>query len=174
MVTQSSAAPAATAERTAESSRLYQEGIVAGALGAASIAAWFFVLDALAGRPLYTPNVLGTALFRGAAGLEAPEALPISFEMVFVFTWVHFLAFGVIGGLAARLLALAEQIPNVGFGIVLLFVMFEFAFIAFAMIFAEALLHALAWPAILLGNLLAAGVMAYYFWRRHPGLVIEP
>jgi hypothetical protein len=35
-------------------------------------------------------------------------------------------------------------------------------------------LHALAWPTILIGNLLAAGTMAWYFWRRHPQLAIWP
>ena len=32
--------------------------------GAATIAIWFAVLDVVSGRPLYTPTVLGTALFR--------------------------------------------------------------------------------------------------------------
>jgi len=35
-------------------------------------------------------------------------------------------------------------------------------------------LHALTWPAILIGNLMAAAVMATYFWRRRPNLTIEP
>jgi hypothetical protein len=35
-------------------------------------------------------------------------------------------------------------------------------------------LRALAWPAVLLGNLLAAAAMVGYFWRRHPNLTIRP
>ena len=126
------------------------------------------------GRPLYTPTVLGTAVFRGGAGLEHPETLPISFEMVLLFTWVHALVFAAVGGVAARLLAFAEHTANVGFGIVLLFVIFEFGFVAVTMVFAEDVLRSLAWPAVLVGNLLAAGVMGAYFWRRHPNLEIEP
>jgi hypothetical protein len=168
-----SGAPGLAAEE-AESSKLYQEGIVAGALGAATIALWFLVIDTINGRPLYTPTVLGTALFRGGAGLASPQTLPVSFDMVLVFTWIHLLVFGVIGGIASHLLALAERRPNLGFGIVILFVVFEVGFIAIAMAFAEDVLHALAWPSILVGNTLAAAAMATYLWRRHPHLHIEP
>jgi hypothetical protein len=155
-------------------SGVYGEGIVAGLLGAATIALWFLIVDTVNGRPLYTPTVLGTAVFRGGAGLDHPETLPISFEMVMAFTWVHALVFAAVGGIAARLLAFAEHTANVGFGIVLLFVIFEFGFVALTMVVAEQVLHSLAWPAVLVGNLLAAAVMGAYFWRRHPNLNIEP
>jgi len=114
--------------------RLYQEGLIAGLIGAATVALWFLIVDSIQGRPLYTPTVLGAALFhRGAAPWL--DAVP-NLEMVLMFTWVHGLAFVVIGGIVARLLALAERQPNAGFGILLLFVFFEFGFIAAAMLFA--------------------------------------
>jgi hypothetical protein len=160
--------------RESELSSVYGEGIVAGLLGAATVALWFLIVDSFNGRPLYTPTVLGTAVFRAGAGLDHPEALPVSFEMVLLFTWVHALVFAAVGGIAARLLAFAEHTANVGFGIILLFVIFEFGFVAVTMIFAEDVLRSLAWPAVLVGNLLAAGVMGAYFWRRHPNLHIEP
>jgi hypothetical protein len=152
----------------------YQQGIVAGVLGAATIAIWFFLVDIFNGRPFYTPNVLGTALFRGGAGLDQPQNLPISLEMVLVYTWVHGLVFCAIGGLAAKLLDLAERNVNAGFGIVLLFVIFEFGFVGAALVFAEPILRALAWPSVLVGNLMAAAVMAVYFWRHHPSMKISP
>ncbi len=161
-------------EYASDVSQLYQEGIIAGACGAATVALWFLILDTINGHPFYTPTVLGTALFRGGAGLDSPETLPISFEMVMVFTWVHFLVFGFLGGIASRLIGLAEQTPDLGFGVVLLFVVFEFGFVAVTTVFAEGVLHALAWPAVLVGNLLAAAAMALYFRRRHPHLAIEP
>jgi len=79
-----------------------------------------------------------------------------------------------IGGIAARLLALAERQPSVGFGILMLFVFFEFGFIVAAMFFAEPILHALAWPAVLVANVLAAAAMGGYFWVRHPNLRVQP
>jgi hypothetical protein len=153
---------------------LYQQGIVAGILGAATIAVWFFLVDIVNGRPFYTPNVLGTALFRHGAGLDQPQALPISWEMVLVYTWVHGLVFCAIGGLAAKLLELAERNMNIGFGILLLFVIFEFGFVGAASVFGEPILRALAWPSVLIGNLLAAGAMAAYFRRRHASMTISP
>jgi hypothetical protein len=166
--------PAASESGAARASNLYEEGIVAGLLGAATIAVWFLILDMIQGRPLYTPTVLGTALFRSGVGLTAPENLVPSFELVIWFTWVHLLVFVVLGSAAAGLLRLAERDPNFGFGILLFLVVFMCGFIGVSLVFAEEVLHALAWPTILIGNLLAAGVMAWYFWRRHPQLTIWP
>jgi hypothetical protein len=153
---------------------IYEEGLVAGLLGAVAIAVWFLILDSVEGRPFRTPTILGTAIFRGGQGLTSPESVPISFEMVVLYTWVHALVFCVIGGIAARLLAVAERQPNAGFGILLLFVVFEFGFVGVTLLFAEPVLHALTWPAILVGNMLAAFTMGAYFWRRHPDLRIFP
>jgi hypothetical protein len=72
------------------------------------------------------------------------------------------------------MLDFAEHTANVGFGMVLLFVVFEFGFVAVTTIVAENVLASLAWPAVLVGNLLAAATMGAYFWRRHPNLNIEP
>jgi len=149
-----------------------QEGMVAGLLGAVTIAVWFLVVDSLSGRPLYTPTVLGLALFKGTAGLAPSVAIDL--EMVLMFTWVHGLAFMVVGGLVSYLLDVAEHHPHVGFGAVLLFVVLELGFVVVSLVFAEPVLRALAWPAVLVGNLLAAVVMVGYFWRHHPRLTIEP
>lgn len=153
---------------------VYQEGFLAGVVGAATVALWFLVVDALAGRPFYTPSVLGTALFRRGAGLGSLETLPVSFEMVWMFTWVHLLAFAALGGIASRLLAVAERNPSIGFGVLLLFVVFEGGFTSVAAVFAQPVLQALSVPSILVANLLAAAAMAGYFWLRHPRMEVEP
>jgi hypothetical protein len=58
MTAQSGVTGSATAEGQASgSSRLPQEGIVAGVIGAATVAIWFLILDTLKGRPFYTPTV---------------------------------------------------------------------------------------------------------------------
>ncbi|HXG03755.1 MAG: hypothetical protein K6T92_01385 [Candidatus Rokubacteria bacterium] len=165
-------APEPTA--TSDTAGLYGEGIVAGIIGAATVAVWFLIVDAINGRPLYTPTVLGTALFRRGAGLESLETLPVSLEMVLMFTWVHGLAFAAIGGLASRLLGMAERNPSLGFGVLLLFVVFEAGFTVTAMLFAQPVLKALTWPAILVANLLAAAAMGLWFRWRHPALRVNP
>jgi len=157
-----------------EMSTLYQEGMLAGVLAAAAVALWFLIVDVLQGRPLYTPTVLGTALFRHGAGLAATEPLTVSAEMVLMFTWVHGLLFAAVGGVAARLLGVVEQHPNVGFGILLLFVVLQAGFTVVAVLVAQPVLQALAWPAILVANLLAAATMGLYLWWRHPNLRVSP
>jgi hypothetical protein len=160
--------------QTVQISRTYVEGIIAGFIGAATIVVWFLILDTIEGRPFYTPSLLGTALFHHEEWLASPQAVPFSLEMTLMYTWVHFLVFCFIGGIAAWLLDIAEENVNAGFGILLLFVFFEFGFVGAALVFAEAVLKALAWPAVLVGNLLAAASMGGYFWRRHPHLIIRP
>ena len=157
-------------ERT--SAAVYTEGLLAGAVGAGTIAVWFLLLDTIEGRPLYTPSVLGTALVRGGEALSA--TLPVNMEMVVNFTWIHMLAFLLIGLAASKLVELAERDANLGFGLVLLFVVFEFGFIAVFSMVAEEVLQVISWPSILVGNLLAAAAMGLVFWRRHPHLVIRP
>ena len=164
-------APAVVSE--AELSGVYVEGVVGGLIGAATIAVWFFIVDLYNGRPFYTPNVLGAALSLSRT-IPDPATAPISLDLVVFYTWVHALIFCAIGGVAAKLLALAERDLDVGFGILLLFVIFEFGFVAAAMVFAEPILRALALPAVLVGNLFAAGTMAVYFWRHHSKLAIAP
>lgn len=166
--------PSTSESAALETSRLYQDGFVAGTLGAATIALWFLLLDLIQGRPLFTPTVLGTALFKGAGALGDLENIEVSLHMVGGFTFVHWLVFTVLGCVASRLLGAAEHNPNLGFGVLLLLVVFLFGFLAAATVFAEPVLQALAWPTILIGNLLAAIVMGLYFWRRHPHMAINP
>jgi hypothetical protein len=167
-------------DRSAESAgskpieRILGEGTVAGLIGAATIALWFLVVDTLRGHPLHTPSLLGTALFRGRDALASPETLAISPLMVVLFTLVHGLIFVVIGRIAARLVRLAEKNANYGFGIILFLVFFLSGFFFVSMVFAADILHALTWPAVLAGNLLAVAAMTFYVARRHPGFRMLP
>src|SRR5438128_762129 len=156
-----------------DTARLYQEGMIAGVIGAATVALWFLLLDTAAGHPLYTPTVLGTAIFRHAA-LASPETLSVSLEMVGMFTWIHVLIFAALGGIVSRLLAMVERNPSWGFGLLLLFVVFEFGFVATAALLAAPILRVIPWPSVLAANVLAAAAMSAYFWRRHPRLVVSP
>ncbi len=155
--------------------RLFREGIAAGLIGGATIAVWFLFLDALAGRPLYTPSTLGLALFKGRAALLAAAPDAVSLEMVMAFSVVHWLVFAVIGSVTSWLLAFAERSPYLGLGLAMLFllIVFEFGFLAAAVFFADALLHLLSWPAVITGNVLAAAAMMGYLWWRHPTLALQ-
>jgi hypothetical protein len=172
--TTASSSPRLAAPAAIDTARIYTEGFVAGILGALTVAVWFLVVDLMQGRPLHTPTVLGTALFGRGVWPATLETMPVSLAMVAMFTWVHLLAFAVVGVAVARLIATAERHPSLGFGFVLLFVILEACFTVAAMIVAEPVLRALTWPAILAANLLAAAVMAAYFWLRHPTMQMQP
>jgi hypothetical protein len=150
------------------------DGLLAGLAGGLTIAVWFFAYDLVMGRAFYTPTVLGAAVFRGSAGLESPATLAPTLDLVLPFTWLHLMVFCIIGGVASYLLSIAERDANYGFGVLLLFVVFEFGFVLTSQVIAESVLDALAWPAVLTGNLLAAAAMAAVLWRRHPRLDILP
>ena len=94
--------------------------------------------------------------------------------MVMMFSWVHGMVFAALGGLVAHLLGYAERHPSAGFGVLLLFVIFQFGFIAVATVFAEPVLRALSAWSILVANLVAAAAMTAFLWRRHPLLQVRP
>src|SRR5262245_5966843 len=99
-------APLVTAPST-EISNVYREGIVAGILGAATIALWFFIIDTFSGRPFYTPSLLGSALFGRSVAPDQPGTVADSLEIVLIYSWVHGMIFCVVGGIVSMLLALA-------------------------------------------------------------------
>jgi len=156
-----------------EKANLYVEGMIAGIIGAGVIALWFLVLDIIQGRPFHTPTVLGTALFAARDAISSGEHLH-PFRATLMYTWVHGSVFVAIGVIVSWLLRVVENKPDLGFGVLLLFIFFEILFVASAFIFAEPILGVLAWPAVLFGNLLAAAAMAGYLWYRHKGLTISP
>lgn len=134
-----------------------REGIVAGLVGAVIVALWFLAIDAIAGEPLRTPTLLGTALLRQASAGPA----------ILLYSVVHGLAFALFGVVAALLIAGAEREPVFVFALVILFTAFEVASFGAIVIAAKWILDALAGWTIFVGNLLAAGAMLGYFFKGH-------
>lgn len=82
-------------------------GAAAGAIGFATIALFFVVTDALAGRPVfYTPALLGGALFYG---VTTPSEVTVSPAPVLAYTAAHLVAFLLIGAVAAGLASAASR-----------------------------------------------------------------
>ena len=143
-----------------------RDGIVTGLMGAATIMLWFLVLDAIHGRPLYTPTVLGTVLL--GVDTASLRDLPVSLPVVLFYTAVHCLAFCAVGYVAAWLFAVAEHHPPWIFGLLLFFILFFCAFLAVPIVAKPRVFDVVTVPAILAGNFLAAVVMGGRLWRRHP------
>jgi hypothetical protein len=139
-----------------------REGIVAGLLGAAVVAVWYFVFDLVRGKPLLTPGVLGAFVFQGvrdAPGVE-PSLLPI-----LGYTLLHGFAFVAFGVIAASLIAVSERERALFVAFVILFAAFEVFFLAVLGAFGQSILGALVWWAVLVGNLLASIAMLGYLFR---------
>src|SRR5213594_2585451 len=137
-----------------------REGVVAGLLAAAVVAAWFLVIDAIQGEPLRTPKLLGTGLLRQSDPLAA----------IVSYTIAHGIAFALFGIIGAALIASAERQPLFVFALVIFFTAFEVFFVGGVLIAAKWVLDELAGWTIFVGNLLATGAMLAYFIRGHPAL----
>jgi hypothetical protein len=137
------------------------EAVLAGALGAFVVALVFLFYDLAAGRPLWTPFVLGHAFFLG--GVPAPDA-PIAPVLVAGYTAVHGLVFVTFGAMLA-FLADTDPRPRLRLGraaldAVLLFAAFELVFLAFAWMFAPGMMGVLGIGRVALANALAAIAMS--------------
>jgi hypothetical protein len=140
-----------------------REGVVAGFLGATAVAVWFFVVDLIGGRPLFTPNVLGEGMLRIFGRSPEPQ-----FVNVIWYTIFHYAAFTLVGIIAVILVHAGERLPSVLAGSMILFVAIELGFYGVVAMLQETVLGNFAWYQILAGNLLAAALMGTYLWRSHP------
>jgi uncharacterized membrane protein YphA (DoxX/SURF4 family) len=144
---------------------LLHDGIIAGLIGAASIAVWFLIIDTIAGHPFRTPAALGNGLVDVFGPADSTDSM---LTFVLVYTIFHFVAFMFVGLLAALIVHLAKREPSILLGFVVLFVATEIGFYGFTGLLHEASsLKSLAWYQVMVGNLIAASAMGYYFWHTH-------
>ncbi|MBI4587793.1 MAG: hypothetical protein HY725_03055 [Candidatus Rokubacteria bacterium] len=139
------------------SGHILREGVVAGLIGAAVVAFWFLILDAVRGDPLRTPRFLGTAMLQQTDPVGA----------ILSYTVVHGIAFILFGVAGAFLLSTAEQRPVFLLSFVILYVAFEFFFFAVALILARWVLDELPGWAVAVANLLAGAAMLTYYFKKH-------
>jgi uncharacterized membrane protein YphA (DoxX/SURF4 family) len=147
---------------------LVREGVIAGLIGAAVIAVWFFFVDIITRQPLFTPATLG----RGMLSIFGP--VPADQSTVFLvlsYTVFHVAAFMLVGLVAAMIVSFANREPSILLGFVVLFAAIEVGFYAFVGLLQQATpLGSLAWYNVMIGNLLAAAAMGTYLLRAHPVL----
>jgi putative oxidoreductase len=147
---------------------IVREGAIAGVIGATCVALWFFVVDLIAGHPLFTPTILGQALFTVLDRLPDGTGPVVN---VLGYTIFHYVAFVGVGIVAAAVAAWASHEPAILLGFVILFVAFEVGFYGFVALLQHASpLGALAWYQVMIGNLIAAIAMGLFIWSAHPRL----
>ena len=142
------------------------DGLFAGAIGALTVAVWFLVLDLAAGRPLFTPALLGTVLLHG--GGAAAQGVAVAPLEVAAYTAFHFLVFLAIGSGFSWLMALFERFPIVGFVLLVVFVCLQLGFFVLDVALGAQLMGQLRPWSVIAANVLAAGSMSLYLWKRHP------
>ncbi len=147
--------------------RVVRDGLVSGVIGAGLVAAWFLVADVVAGRPFFTPALLGSAIF---SGLRDSADVVVGLQPVVAYTVAHVLAFVVVGTIASWLIADAEKNPGVLWLLVEFAIGLEFGFYATVILVSSSLLAELAWLNVAVANLIAGGGMGYYFWKARPVL----
>lgn len=146
------------------SSTALKRGTIAGLLGAATVAVWFFALDLAAGHPFRTPAALGHVLLFGGRG--APS--DITLGVVASYTLVHILAFVIAGCVFVFIAEQVERTPS----FVLLAVMTAIVLEAVGIV---NLAQAAQWGglgiwSVIIANILAVAAMGFYVWRTHPSL----
>ncbi|HET7566249.1 MAG TPA: hypothetical protein VFJ96_14700 [Gemmatimonadaceae bacterium] len=143
-----------------------REGVIAGVIGATSVAIWFLFVDILIHNPLYTPRVLGEALWSVFGPVREGTAV-----FVIVYTVFHYVAFCIVGIIAAVIVHASDEQPAVLAGGLVMFVVLEMGFYGLASILNNFLpLEGLAWYQVAVGNLISAFLMGLYFYRTHPSL----
>lgn len=142
-----------------------REGTLAGIIGATSVAVWFLMVDSIAGRPFFTPAILGASLFDLLGGEFGGRGLATH---VAAYTVIHFAAFIIIGIIAASLMNVLDRKPSLLVGFAALFFVFEVCvFGVVALLSRSPLFGTIAWYQLGAANLLAAFLMGRYLWRAH-------
>ena len=142
------------------------DGLFTGMIGALTVAAWFFLLDLIGGRPLYTPALLGSVLLHGSgATAQAATIAPLE---VAAYTAFHFVVFLAVGTALSYLMTLFERVPMVGFVLLVLFLCLQVGFFGLDVALGAQLMGRLRVWTVVVANVLAAGTMGLYLWKRHP------
>jgi hypothetical protein len=146
---------------------LLTDGIITGAIGAATTAVWFLFLDILAGRPFYTPAALGSALLLGA---QIPAEVHVTGGIIIAYTIVHVTGFFFVGVALEWGARQLERFPSFWLVSLLAAIVLDMLFIGIVGSLALWVVGAVGLWAVFVANVLAIGAMGYRIWRSRPEL----
>src|SRR6266850_5979109 len=156
----------ASVTRSGTATDILLDGIITGMIGSVAVALWFLILDVMAGRPLYTPALLGGIMLHGSQAV-AQEVVVAPLEVA-AYTAFHFVTFMIVGVAASFLMSLFDRFPIMFFVLLVLFLCLQVGFFFMDLVLGAQLLGRLKAWTVVVANLLASGGMAFYLWRRHP------
>ncbi|HXQ27637.1 MAG TPA: hypothetical protein VN848_00080 [Gemmatimonadales bacterium] len=151
-------------------------GALSGLLAGVVVAAWFLIVDLLAGQPLHTPAALASALGHGSV---AP-----SLQLAVTYTVVHMSVFACLGVGAAWALDALDLEPGLWVGLLFGIIVQEFVFYAGLLLSGTAPSTVAPWHHVIGANLLSGVVLmgalarlggrggyAFASLRAHPVLI---
>lgn len=147
--------------------RVIHEGLVAGAVGATAVVVWLIVVDWAGGQVLYTPAVLGSAFFLGAADATAVRVSPTT---VLGYVAFHYVSFAVLGVVAAAVAARAQACPGALLPGLLLFAVLGALVLGLLATFSDWILDAVVWWHLVVATFAAAAAMVAVLRRVYPVL----
>jgi len=143
------------------------QGLIAGLIGYAVFAAYFLIVNVVAGRPaLHTVGALGSALF----GMGDPASPTPDLAAALAYNALHLVASVIMGSVASFLFFQLEQRPAAWYVILFLFIAGLLYSVAVGGIVAREIVGVVTWPHVVIVNLLAAFLAGQYLWRSHPRL----
>lgn len=156
----------------ARSGRTIREGVAVGLIGYAAVAAFFTFFDLLAGRgPVFTLNILGRVVFRGARDpsiLRLP--VPADVGAMVLYNFLHLAAALAVGLFVAWLLTRVEEDPKRGALAAVVILGGYVTTVAAVGWLSRVVAPLIPFWTIVVVNTLAAVGGALYLWRAHPGL----
>ena len=161
-------------------SRTVRDGVMAGLIGYAAVAAFYSAFDLLAARgTLYTVDLLGKAVFRG---LRDPTVLqyPIANDMpaIFWYNALHLVVALAVGLFVAWLVTRVEQRPALAPAALVTIVAGFVITVLGVGALTEPMRAVLPWWSIMVANALAAALAGAYLLRVRPGtwqrLILRP
>jgi len=163
--TQSSTIVSSPTRRVHGVAAIVEDGVLAGITGASVVALWFFLFDAIGGKPFWTPSLIGSVLFLGK---RVEEVTSVNATIVFAYSGLHGAAFLLVGTAIAWMFSLVERNPQFGLVMVLLFVLFQSVIFGFEVTIVPSLVGALGAWAVAVANLLSAVAMFWFLLIRRP------
>jgi hypothetical protein len=143
------------------------ETFYGGAIGGSILALFFLVVDSIARQPLFTPSLVGTAIFTDAPISSTTE---VRLDMVAYFSVLHFIAFlGAGAALSWLYRSLDPYARRSTFIVALTFAVLTGGFALIGMTLAEGAVAVIGLVWIALGNLLTAFGMVAFLERAHGG-----
>jgi uncharacterized membrane protein YgdD (TMEM256/DUF423 family) len=142
------------------------EGVLTGLIGGIVVAVWYLLIDLGRGQPLHTPNVLGQVF----VGRDTTPGFHVMPQAVAEYSILHFVVFLILGVLLVWLAHLATRNPSLRMGVWLGLVIGFLLFLGHLLMLYALTDQRFPWWTALGGSILGMGSMAWFLWRRHPGL----